>query len=58
MSNVDLVIFEGMGRALHTNLNVKLSVDCLKLAVIKNEWLANRLGGKKFSVLCQFEPKS
>ncbi|XP_044726652.1 4'-phosphopantetheine phosphatase [Chrysoperla carnea] len=56
MHDVDLVILEGMGRALHTNLYAKLSVDCLKLAVVKNEWLANRLGGKKFSVICQYEP--
>lgn len=38
----DLVVIEGMGRALHTNLNVELTCDVLKLAVIKNKWLAER----------------
>lgn len=53
---VDLVVIEGMGRALHTNLLAKFKCDCLKLAVIKNRWLAQRLGGDIFSVLCKFEP--
>ncbi|KAK3925782.1 4'-phosphopantetheine phosphatase [Frankliniella fusca] len=55
--NVDLIVIEGMGRALHTNLLAKFKCDCLKLAVIKNRWLAQRLGGDIFSVLCKFEPK-
>ncbi|CAL4143392.1 unnamed protein product [Meganyctiphanes norvegica] len=38
----DLVVIEGMGRALHTNLDVSFTCDTLKLAVIKNRWLANR----------------
>ncbi|GBP59647.1 Pantothenate kinase 4 [Eumeta japonica] len=42
---VDLIVLEGMGRSLHTNFNVRLAVDSLKLAVIKNAWLAQRLGG-------------
>lgn len=39
----DLVVIEGMGRALHTNLLASFTCDTLKLAVIKNRWLANRL---------------
>lgn len=53
---VDLIVIEGMGRALHTNLQAKFKCDCLKLAVIKNRWLGQRLGGDIFSVLCKFEP--
>uniref|UniRef100_A0A1I8HC11 4'-phosphopantetheine phosphatase n=1 Tax=Macrostomum lignano TaxID=282301 RepID=A0A1I8HC11_9PLAT len=53
---VDLVVIEGMGRAVHTNLYAKFSCDCLKLAVLKNAWLADRLGGNLFSVICSFEP--
>ncbi|PSN34733.1 Pantothenate kinase 4 [Blattella germanica] len=52
---VDLVVLEGMGRALHTNLEAKFTCECLKVAVIKNRWLANRLGGDMFSVLCKYE---
>ena len=38
----DLVVVEGMGRALHTNMEARLSCDTLKIAVIKNSWLAKR----------------
>ncbi|KAJ8947433.1 hypothetical protein NQ318_009639 [Aromia moschata] len=55
MKCADLVIIEGMGRAVHTNLYAKFAVDCLKLAVLKNEWLANSLGAEQFSVICDFE---
>lgn len=55
MRLVDLLVIEGMGRAVHTNLDAKFTCDSLKVAVIKNRWLANRLGGQMFSVLCKFE---
>nr|XP_023023692.1 pantothenate kinase 4 [Leptinotarsa decemlineata] len=58
MKSADLVIIEGMGRAVHTNLYAKLTVDCFKLAVLKNEWLARSLGARQFSVICDFEPAS
>lgn len=52
---MDLVVIEGMARALHTNLNAKFKCESLKLAVIKNKWLANRMGGNIFSVICKYE---
>lgn len=42
-------------RAIHTNLLAKFKTEVLKLAVIKNGWLANRLGGDVFSVVCSYE---
>ncbi|XP_070538159.1 4'-phosphopantetheine phosphatase-like [Ptychodera flava] len=54
----DLLIFEGMGRAVHTNLQAQFTCESLKLAVLKNKWLANRLGGEVFSVMCKYEPGS
>ncbi|CAH4036258.1 4'-phosphopantetheine phosphatase [Pieris brassicae] len=57
MRGVDLIVLEGMGRALHTNLNACLAVDSLKLAVVKNAWLAERLGGPLFSVIFKYEDK-
>uniref|UniRef100_A0A663LVL4 4'-phosphopantetheine phosphatase n=1 Tax=Athene cunicularia TaxID=194338 RepID=A0A663LVL4_ATHCN len=51
----DLVIIEGMGRAIHTNYYAALKCESLKLAVIKNSWLADRLGGKIFSVIFKYE---
>ena len=53
--NVDLVVIEGMGRTLHTNLYAKMKCECLKLAVVKNRWLALRLGGDMYAVICKYE---
>lgn len=59
MKSADLIILEGMGRAVHTNLYAKFTVDCVKLAVLKNEWLARSLGAKEhFSVICNYEAAS
>ncbi len=57
---VDLVILEGMGRAIHTNYDAKFKCDCLKIAVVKNSWLANRLDLKvndsnKFPIFFKYE---
>ncbi|XP_036163355.1 4'-phosphopantetheine phosphatase [Myotis myotis] len=51
----DLVVIEGMGRAVHTNYRAALRCESLKLAVLKNPWLAARLGGRLFSVIFKFE---
>ena len=50
--NVDLIVLEGMGRTLHTNFHAKMTCECLKLAVVKNRWLARRLGGDMYAVIC------
>ncbi|KAI5710818.1 hypothetical protein M8J75_011640 [Diaphorina citri] len=55
LSSIDLIVLEGMGRTVHTNLNAKFTCESLKLAVIKNRWLAQRLGGQMFSVVCKYE---
>lgn len=52
---VDLIVIEGMGRTLHTNFYAKMKCECLKLAVIKNRWLALRLGGDMYAVICKYE---
>ncbi|XP_046465514.1 4'-phosphopantetheine phosphatase isoform X3 [Neodiprion pinetum] len=55
-NSVDLMVIEGMGRSLHTNLHAKMKCECLKLAVVKNRWLARRLGGDMYAVICKYEP--
>ncbi|KAK3733934.1 hypothetical protein QZH41_009580 [Actinostola sp. cb2023] len=52
--DVDLIVLEGMGRCIHTNFTAQFTCDSLKLAVIKNRWLANRLGGDMYSVVCRY----
>lgn len=56
--NVDLIVIEGMGRTLHTNFHAKMKCECLKLAVVKNRWLALRLGGDMYAVICKYEHPS
>ncbi|XP_018912276.2 4'-phosphopantetheine phosphatase isoform X1 [Bemisia tabaci] len=55
LKTVDLLVIEGMGRAVHTNLNSEFTCESLKLAVIKNRWLAQKLGGQMFAVICKYE---
>ncbi|KAI3454489.1 hypothetical protein Pfo_011152 [Paulownia fortunei] len=57
--DADLVILEGMGRALHTNFNAKFKCDALKLAMVKNQRLAVKLiKGNIYDCVCRFEPAS
>ena len=54
----DLVIIEGMGRAIHTNLRTSFRCDSLKLAMIKTEWLSKKLfgpGGALYDCVCVFD---
>jgi len=58
-SNVDLVVLEGMGRAVHTNYNAEFTCDSLKLAMIKNARLAERLcRGEMFDCVVRFDDKA
>ncbi|KAL6493540.1 Pantothenate kinase 2, mitochondrial [Orobanche gracilis] len=63
--DADLIILEGMGRALHTNFNAKFKCDALKLtaqrmaimlAMVKNQRLASKLiNGNIYDCVCRFE---
>jgi len=50
----DLVVLEGMGRALESNLYAEFTCDSLKLATIKEQQLAELLGGRMYDVVCKF----
>jgi len=50
----DLVILEGMGRGVESNLNAAFKCDALNLAMIKDTMVASRIGGKVFDVVCGF----
>ncbi|KAJ3133068.1 hypothetical protein HK101_004494 [Irineochytrium annulatum] len=45
---VDLVVLEGMGRAIHTNFFAKFAVDCLKIGVFKNPQAAIELEAQMY----------
>ncbi|KAJ1969411.1 hypothetical protein IWQ62_000645 [Dispira parvispora] len=52
---VDLVILEGMGRAIHTNFRARFTCDSLKLAVFKNDVTAQTLGAEMYDGICVYE---
>jgi type II pantothenate kinase len=54
-ADADLVILEGMGRAVESNFTAAFSCDALKIAMIKVPIVAERLGGKLYDVVCKFQ---
>ncbi|HEY7087865.1 MAG TPA: ARMT1-like domain-containing protein [Tepidisphaeraceae bacterium] len=52
--DADLLILEGMGRGVETNLDAKFTCDTLNIAMLKDEMVSRRLGGKVFDVVCRF----
>jgi damage-control phosphatase, subfamily II, stand-alone protein len=52
--NADLVVLEGMGRGVESNLHAEFSCDAINLAMLKDEAVARRHGGKVFDVVCRF----
>jgi uncharacterized protein with ATP-grasp and redox domains len=57
-TDADLVIIEGMGRGIESNLDARFDCDSLILAMIKDIAVANRHGGKLFDVVCRFRDRS
>ena len=52
--DADLVVFEGMGRGVESNLDAEFSCDALNLAMIKDDAVARRVGGRVYDVVCRF----
>ena len=55
-SDADLIVLHGMGRAVESNFHAVLRCDALRTAVLKDEQVAARLGGKLFDCLFEFRP--
>jgi type II pantothenate kinase len=51
----DLLIIEGMGRAVESNWHARFTCPALKIAMVKNDWIARQLKGKMFDLICRFE---
>lgn len=56
VADADLVVLEGMGRAIETNLTAAFTVDALKLGMIKHPEVAACLGGRMYDCVCRFDP--
>ncbi|MDQ3439129.1 MAG: ARMT1-like domain-containing protein, partial [Planctomycetota bacterium] len=54
-ADADLVILEGMGRGVESNLDAQFGCDGLILAMLKDAKVAGRIGGKLYDVVCQFK---
>jgi len=52
--DADLVILEGMGRGVESNLDAQFNCDALNIAMLKDVAVSKRVGGKVFDVVCQF----
>jgi len=55
MKNADLIMLQGMGRCIHTNYHAKFTCDSIRCAVLKNQWLAKKLGSELFDVVFKYE---
>ncbi|CAN5476059.1 hypothetical protein BH09PLA1_BH09PLA1_10960 [soil metagenome] len=53
-ADADLVILEGMGRGIESNLDARFNCDALNIAMIKDPVIAKRLDGKTFDLVCSF----
>jgi type II pantothenate kinase len=53
-ADADLVILEGMGRGVESNLDAQFRCNAMNLAMIKDVMIALRCGGKLFDVICRF----
>jgi len=53
-TDADLVILEGMGRGVESNLDADFACDALNLAMIKDPAVARRHGGAVYDVVCKF----
>lgn len=55
-ADAELVILEGMGRAVESNFTASLKVDTLWLALLKDPAVAARIGGEVYDCVCKYAP--
>ena len=55
--DADLVILEGMGRAVESNFDAAFTVDCLQLALLKDPMVAAHfVGAELYDCVCKYTP--
>ncbi|OPX25334.1 MAG: hypothetical protein B1H04_00075 [Planctomycetales bacterium 4484_123] len=55
-ANADLVVLEGMGRSVESNLNTQFTVDSIQLCLLKDPFVAAWVGGEVFDCVCMYRP--
>jgi type II pantothenate kinase len=53
-ADAELVVLEGMGRGVESNLHASFSCDALNLAMLKDVAVSKRVGGQLYDVVCRF----
>ena len=51
----ELLILTGAARAVESNWNTRFRCPTLKIAMLKDQWEAEQLGGKQYDLVCRFE---
>lgn len=54
--DADLIVLEGMGRGIETNLYAEMTCESLKLGMIKHPEVATSLNGRLYDCVCQYHP--
>ena len=54
--DADLLVLEGMGRAIESNFDASFRVDCLRLALLKDPHVAASIGGGTYDCVCKYTP--
>ena len=54
--DADLVVLEGMGRSIESNLDTAFAVDALQLCLLKDPTIAARVNGEVFDCVCMYQP--
>jgi type II pantothenate kinase len=52
----DLLVLEGMGRAIETNLLTQFTCDAWMLGMVKHPEVAACLGGRMYDCVCNYTP--
>jgi type II pantothenate kinase len=55
-TDVDLIVIERMGRAIHTNFYANFKVDSVKIGVFKNPQIAEYLGAQLYEGMVIYTP--
>lgn len=55
-ADADLLILHGMGRGIESNFHATFNCDALRTAVLKDEGVATRVGGRLFECVFRFTP--
>ncbi len=53
--DANLLVLEGMGRAVESNFHTAFAVDCLKIALVKDEMVARSIGVELFDPIFRFD---